>query len=98
MCNDFSFGHRTFICWLRSAAQRASGSDTIPKKNVNQCRALCESADLELQSIVIVANQTGCVCQVKQSATSGAAGAAGGGAVTVLLEQQRRAAQAQQQR
>jgi len=74
------------------AAQRASFSDSIPMMNVNQCRSLCESVQMELQSIVIVANQTGCVCGVK-NASSGATAAASGGAVTLLMEQEERRAQ-----
>ncbi len=73
------------------AAVRASGADTIPPKNVEQCRTLCASADMELTSLVIVANQTGCVCQ---HASAGASAAATGGAVAVMLAERQRQEQA----
>lgn len=74
------------------AASRASSRDVLPAKNVTQCRTLCDSAGMSLQSIVVVANQTGCVCG---PAEHGPAAAATGGAVAVMMAQ--RAAQQQQQ-
>ena len=72
-------------------ANAASRRDTLPASNVTQCRSLCGSAGMQLQSLVIVANQTGCVCG---PGTAGTSAAATGGAVAVLLAQQRQ----QQQR
>ena len=67
----------------------ASRGSSIPQQNVQQCIALCSSAGLELQSLVIVANQTGCVCAPPNGrASNGAVGATSGGAVAVLLAEQ----------
>ena len=74
------------------AANQASVSDTLPEENLDQCQSLCSSVGLRLTSVVIVANQTGCVCEV---AEPGPTSAAVGGAVTVMLQQRR--SQAQQQ-
>ncbi len=77
------------------AASQASNKDSLPEKNVAQCKSLCASAGMPLESIVIVANQTGCVCG---ASPDGGSAAATGGAVAVLLaEQQRRQQQQQQQ-
>jgi hypothetical protein len=74
----------------------ASNRSTIPRDNVTQCVSLCGSAGLELQSLVIVANQTGCVCSPPNvQSSAGSAAAASGGAVAVLIAQQQ---QQQQQR
>lgn len=76
------------------AASRASNRDVLPPENVTQCRALCESAAMTLQSIVVVANQTGCVCG---PAVHGGAAAATGGAVAVMMAQRAQQQQQQQQ-
>ena len=76
-------------------AAQASNRDTIPRGNITQCRSLCESSGMALQSIVIVANQTGCVCGVQGSLA--AASAASGGAVAVMLAEEEQRRQEQQQ-
>lgn len=76
------------------AAARASARDSIPPENVEQCHSLCASAGFEMTSLVIVANQTGCVCGKPDQGT---AAAATGGAVAVLLAQQQSQQQQQQQ-
>lgn len=76
-------------CVAGCAANPASNRDTIPQDNVTQCRSLCSSAGLMLQSVVIVANQTGCVCGVSSPVAGGGPAAASGGAVAVLLASRR---------
>ena len=83
------------ILMLGCGPTAASNRSTIPRDNVTQCVSLCESAGLVLQSLVIVANQTGCVCSpLNAQSNAGGAAAASGGAVAVLMAQQ----QQQQQR
>jgi len=64
---------------------------------VSQCRSLCSSAGGTLQSIVIVANKTGCVCDLDGSSSSDAetAAAAGGAVVSLLQEEEQRRQQQQ---
>jgi len=76
-------------------AQQASNRDTLPVENVTQCRTLCNSAGMSLESIVVVANQTGCVCG---ASSEGGAAAASGGAVAVMLAEQAQQQQQQRQR
>ena len=76
------------------AATEASNRDTLPAANVIPCRSLCDSTGIPLQSIVIVANQTGCVCG---NASAGGSAAATGGAAAVMLAQQQEQQQQQQQ-
>ena len=83
------------LVMLGCGPKPASNRSTIPRDNVTQCVSLCQSAGLQLQSLVIVANQTGCVCSPGSAqASAGGAAAASGGAVAVIIAQQ----QQQQQR
>jgi len=66
-------------CFMRPAA---SMQDGIPKSHVEQCRSLCASANMKLQSIVVIADRTGCVC----GPGSVGAAAASGGALAVMLQ------------
>jgi hypothetical protein len=50
------------------------------------CKAQCESIGMALGSVVIIANNVGCVCSAKGAPAAPAAGAAGGMAVLMLNE------------
>ncbi len=67
-------------------------------KNVTQCESLCASANLVLTSVVVVANRTGCVCQVPGVAVEGdtSVSVVGGAIAAMEAEQAARAAQAAQ--
>jgi hypothetical protein len=83
-----------------SGADAASGSDTIPPENLANCHALCGSIGGSLQSIVIVADETGCVCSPGMSmgeSSNEAAAVAGGAVVTLHRAAQARVQQQQQQ-
>lgn len=76
---------------------RAAKRDTVDADNVTQCRSLCESAGGRLQSIVIVANRTGCVCGIDDGASvDGSTAATAGGAVVAVLEEEEQQRQQQQ--
>lgn len=76
-------------------AARASAQNELPSENVSQCHDLCRSAGMRLTSIVVVANQTGCVCGNGSSA--GSAAAAGGAAVVLMAQQEQQRRQQQRQ-
>lgn len=69
------------------ASQASYLSDSIPASNVTQCESLCASANMEMTSLVIVANETGCVCERPDS--PGGTAAAAGGAAQLVLERRR---------
>ena len=66
-------------CFIRPAA---SSTDVIPGAHIEQCKSLCASANMTVQSIVVISDRTGCVCGKAQSA----AAAASAGGVAVVLQ------------
>ncbi len=75
-----------------------TGRTSIPEDAVEQCDRLCRKVGWRVTSLVVVANETGCVCGPKDAQSAAGTTEATAGAVTVMLqaraEQQRR----QQQR
>jgi hypothetical protein len=72
------------------AVQPAANRNSLDIDNVNQCRDICSSVDMELGAVVVVMNSTGCVCEVaKRSENAGASTVAGAGVVHAVLEQQK---------
>ena len=64
--------------------------------NVNQCRDICSSVDMELGAVVVVMNNTGCVCEVAQRTENAGASTVAGGAVAQTVHQQQNAQNRQQ--
>ena len=68
-----------------------------------ECRASCTALGMELQSVVLILNNAGCVCQVlgaQPQQSGGAAAASGGAAIAVMMaqeEERKRDAEKQQQ-
>jgi hypothetical protein len=52
------------------------------------CKAQCESIGMTLGSVVIIANNTGCVCSAKSAPAAPTAEAAAGGMALLMLNQQ----------
>jgi len=79
------------------AAQQASNRDELPMENVTQCQSLCSSVNMTLGAVVVVANQTGCVCEVSSRSEAGGSSSVTGGAVVQVLKQQSEQQKKQQQ-
>ncbi len=76
------------------------GRAEVPRDSAPQCGSLCESIGLPLDSVVIMADNVGCVCRATPPATTAAPGAsasAGGMAAIMLAQQAARQQAAQQQ-
>ncbi len=71
-----------------------TGHATPPPDSAAQCVAMCQHIGLELDSVVVMANNVGCVCTKAVLAPTARSGGAGGGMAAILLQQQ--AAQAAQ--
>ena len=74
---------------------------TLPNDSAPRCAELCSQIGLPLDSVVIMAENVGCVCRAAPSpstAPPGASASAGGMAAVMLAEEaaRRRAAQQQQ--
>jgi hypothetical protein len=71
----------------------------LPEDSANTCAGLCSSIGLALDSVVVMANNVGCVCRAAPAAPpapgASAASSAGGGMAAILIQQQ--AAQQQRQ-
>lgn len=66
----------------------------IPTDSSATCSTQCKSLGLDLTSVVIMANNVGCVCGVPATAPAPQASAgAAGGMTAILLQQQAAAAQ-----
>jgi hypothetical protein len=55
------------VACMRSAYVGTSSFTSIPPDAVATCASSCKRVDLQLQSIVIMASQIGCVCNVAPS-------------------------------
>jgi hypothetical protein len=76
------------------------GLASLPSDSASNCAAQCKTIGLPLESVVIMANQVGCVCRTTSGApgsaapnagkepTSQGASAAGMAAILVLQDQQ----------
>ncbi len=70
----------------------------IPKQAAKACERHCEGLDMTLNSVVIMAGNTGCVCSPKDApaADSSAAGAASAGGLAAIMVQRQQQLQLQQ--
>jgi hypothetical protein len=71
-----------------------SGSTTLPKDSAPQCASICRDIGLSLESVVVMANNVGCVCsalppaQAPAGPPSAHAGSAAGGMAAIMMQQQ----------
>lgn len=79
-----------------AATVGTSGSIYVPKDAAATCSAHCHEIGLALNSVVIMANNVGCVCSAASPATADAA-TGGGIAAFIMDEEQRRQSSNQQQ-
>jgi hypothetical protein len=71
---------------------------SVPKDSAATCSGLCDSIGLTLESVVVMANNVGCVCRATPAAAPTAATAAtSGGMAAILVQQQQQQQQRQQQ-
>ncbi len=87
----------TAIFFCGCGAQQASARDELPMENVTQCQSLCSSVNMTLGAVVVVANQTGCVCEVSGRSDAGGSSSVTGGAVVQVLKQRSEQQRQQQQ-
>jgi hypothetical protein len=86
---------RTLLLTVLLAACEAhvgtAGLVTVPKNSATTCAGFCSEMGLKLSSVVVMANNVGCVCAPTTTARSDdAGGAAVAGMATLLLEDQQR--------
>lgn len=75
-----------------------SGAISAPKDSAPQCASICHDIGLALDSVVVMANNVGCVCAANAPppgpgpgpapAPTAHAGAAAGGMAAIMLQQQ----------
>jgi hypothetical protein len=75
-----------------AATVGTSGAIYVPRDAAATCAAHCHEVGLALSSVVIMANNVGCVCSAAATADNGAA--AGGLAALMMQQQQHQASQA----
>jgi len=80
-----------------AATVGTSASVYVPKDAAATCSAHCHEIGLALNSVVIMANNVGCVCSAAPGAPAGGAVSGGGMAALLMAEQQRRSSAATSQ-
>jgi hypothetical protein len=81
-----------------TAAVGTAGMTSVPRDAASTCATHCSSIGMSLDSVVIMANNVGCVCRGGRSAAaSDGATTAGGMAALIVAEQQRQQQQQQTQ-
>ena len=86
------------LCVTACAANvGTSGSTYVPKDSAATCTSYCAEIGLQLNSVVIMANNVGCVCTHGGPPAPASADAAGAGMATLLLQQQQQQRQQHQQ-
>ena len=84
-----------------AATVGTTGSVYVPKDAAATCSSHCNEIGLTLNSVVIMANNVGCVCSAAPPPTANGATAngatAGGMAALMMAEEQRRQSSNQQQ-
>ncbi len=63
-------------------------SFAVPSDAASSCAAQCSEIGLALDSVVIMANNVGCVCRGQGAAASGGSSASGGMTAILLAQQQ----------
>ena len=69
----------------------------VPKDAAATCSVQCHDIGLALDSVVVMANNVGCVCAAAPAARSGAPGSASGGGMAAILLQEQEEEQARKQ-
>lgn len=73
------------------------GVYSAPKDSASQCSTQCASVGLALDSVVIMANNVGCVCRGGKAAVALEDGAPAGGMAAILMASQQQEQQKQSQ-
>jgi len=79
-----------------AATVGTSGAIYVPKDAAATCSAHCNEIGLALNSVVIMANNVGCVCSAASPAAGNAAAAGGMAALMMDAEQRRQSSNHQQ--
>jgi hypothetical protein len=75
-----------------------SGRIEVPRDSAGTCTSLCGSIGLTLDSVVVMANNVGCVCRAAPAAPpASTTSAASGGMAAILIQQQQQQQQRQRQ-
>ena len=85
------------LCSACAATVGTGGAFYVPKDAATTCSAHCNEIGLGLSSVVIMANNVGCVCSAAPGAPAGGAVSGGGMAALMMAEQQRRSSAATSQ-
>lgn len=78
-----------------AAAVGTSGVMYVPKDAATTCASHCDSIGMQLGSVVIMANNVGCVCNAKDAPA--ASSAAAGGVAALMMDDDERRQQRQTQ-
>jgi hypothetical protein len=82
--------------WACQASVGTGGFTSVPKDAAATCGEHCAEIGMALDSVVIMANNVGCVCRSSRSpAAQGAAGPAAGGMAAIVVEEEARQQQQQ---
>ena len=82
-----------------TAAVGTAGMTSVPKDAASTCATHCASIGMSLDSVVIMANNVGCVCRGGKSAGGRDDGATtAGGMAALIVEEQQQQQQQQQQK
>ena len=80
-----TFGITSLLVAGCAAASPLQGPYTLPNNVAKDCRSLCQEADLQMSSVVVMANSVGCVCVPPGTTARNDGEAAAAGAITVAL-------------
>lgn len=89
-----------FLAGCTTPASVGVGSSvTVPKDSATQCTRLCDSINLKLDAVVVMASNVGCVCRASDSgaAPTSATSSTTGGMAAIMIQQAAAAAAHQQQ-
>jgi hypothetical protein len=73
-----------------------AGAVSVPKDSSQICASSCTDLGMTLSSVVIMANNVGCVCAPKATASTDPGAAASAGMATLFLQQQQQQQMQQQ--
>lgn len=99
MRRAFGWVMATVLCgWLVgcNAMVGTGGMTSVPKDAASTCASHCQSIGLSLDSVVIMANNVGCVCRGSNASERSSKGATAGGMAALLVAEQQQQQQQQQ--
>jgi hypothetical protein len=71
-----------------TATVGTGGGVSIPPDAATTCANHCSSIGLSLDSVVVMANNVGCVCRRASSAARGTEGSAAGGMAALIVQEE----------